>query len=65
MSKDGSTITRILPLEDGKYGIGNDNTINSKAATSSVKIVDTKKYAWGTVDYLSDGSADSIHPWTV
>ena len=57
MSKDGSTITRILPLEDGKYGIGNDNTINSKAATSSVKIVDTKKYAWGTVVYLSDGSA--------
>ena len=55
--KDGSSVTRINPLSDGSYGIGNDGIVNSKARTSELTITSTKDYSWGRVTYLSDGSA--------
>lgn len=55
--KDGNNVTRINPLSDGKYGVGEDGIINSKALTSNVTVTSTKTYPWGEVSYLSDGSA--------
>lgn len=50
-------ITRINPLENGSYGIDDYGVINTKATVLDVKLVETKKYPWGTVNYYSDGSA--------
>ena len=57
LMKDGR-VTRIKPLSDGSYGIGNDGVISTKAATSEITITNTKEYPWGTVNYFSDGSAE-------
>lgn len=59
--KDGNRVTRINSLPNGNYGISNDGVISSKAETSSVTIIETKEYPWGTVNYLSDGSAEVIN----
>lgn len=55
--KNGKTITRIAPLENGKYGVNKEGIVNSKATTSTITILKTKKYPWGEVTYYSDGSA--------
>lgn len=59
--KEGNKVTRIKPLPNGEYGIGNDGTISSKAQVSRVTLTKTKEYPWGTVNYLSDGSAEIIN----
>jgi len=59
--KDGNRVTRINPLANGDYGIKNDGVISSKAVTSNVTIIETKEYPWGTINYLSDGSAEVIN----
>jgi len=58
IAKSIGTITRIMPLSDGSYGINEDGTINSKAITSTVTIKETKDFPWGNITYYSDGSAD-------
>lgn len=50
-------VTRINPLPDGRYGIDENGVFSSEAKISDVTIVDTKTYNWGTVQFLSDGSA--------
>lgn len=50
-------ITRINPLEDGRYGIDDYGVINTKATTLDVKLKDTVTFPWGVVSYYSDGSA--------
>ncbi len=55
--KNGKSIIRIAPLKNGEYGINKKGTINSKAITSIVTIISTKKYPWGEVTYYSDGTA--------
>lgn len=54
-------ITRINPLEDGRYGIDDYGVINSKAITLDVALKETKTYPWGTVNYYSDGSASIVN----
>ena len=61
IAKDGKKVTRINPLSNGDYGIDTSGIISSKAETSSVTITKTKDYPWGTVNYLSDGSAEVIN----
>ena len=55
--KDGSSVTRILPLKDGQYGISSDGVVSSNAKTSTVSISEVVDYPWGKVTFLSDGSA--------
>ena len=55
--KDGKNVVRINPLDDGRYGIDDEGIINSKAVTSEIQVTSTKDYPWGSVTYLSDGSA--------
>lgn len=50
-------ITRINPLDDGRYGIDDYGIINTKATTLDVTLRDTVTFPWGTVSYYSDGSA--------
>ena len=56
--KESNRATRINPLSNGKYGIGADGVISSKAITSNVTIIKTEEFPWGKVNYLSDGSAE-------
>ena len=56
--KNGKNITRINPLGDGSYGINEAGVISSKASTSEVSIIETKKFPWGDVTYFSDNSAE-------
>lgn len=55
--KNGTSVTRISPLSNGKYGINKDGVINSSATISDITISKTKDYSWGKVTYFSDGSA--------
>lgn len=55
--KNGTSVTRISPLSNGKYGINKDGIINSSATISDITISKTKDYYWGKVTYFSDGSA--------
>ena len=59
--KDGNKVTRINPLPNGDYGISNEGVISSKASTLNVIVTETKEYRWGTVNYLSDGSAEIVN----
>ena len=54
-------ITRINPLEDGRYGIDDYGVINTKATVLDVTLKETKTYPWGTVNYYSDGSASVVN----
>jgi len=58
--KDG-LITRINPLDDGRYGIDDYGVINTKATILDVTLKETKTYPFGTVNYYSDGSASVIN----
>ena len=57
-AKTVGTFMRIKPLANGKYGINENGNINANAITSTVTVTETKNYAWGTVTYYSDGSAE-------
>lgn len=59
--KNDNIITRINSIEEKKYGIDENGVINLKAVTIDIKKTDTKEYDWGTVNYLSDGSAYIIN----
>ena len=56
--KNTNEVTRINSIDGKKYGIKENGVINIKAETSDVKITNTKKFSWGTVNYFSDGSAE-------
>ena len=58
LMKKGTAVTRIAPLDNGKYGIDEDGVISSKARVSEVTITSVKEYPWGKVTYFSDNSAD-------
>jgi len=55
--KNTNFITRINPLENGKYGIEKNGVIKSNAQYIDIKERETKTYPWGMVTYYSDGSA--------
>lgn len=58
INKKDNSIIRINPLENGEYAIDEYGVINTLAKTSSISLINTKKYPWGTVSYFSDGSAE-------
>jgi len=57
-SNYSNIITRINSIDGESYGIKENGVINSKAETSDITKTEIKKYAWGTVTYHSDGSAE-------
>lgn len=58
INKKDNSIIRVNPLENGEYAIDEYGVINTLAKTSSISLINTKKYPWGTVSYFSDGSAE-------
>jgi len=58
---NGKNITRIDSINETTYGIKENGDININAKTSDVSLTNTKNYAWGTVHYYSDGSAEIIN----
>lgn len=57
-SNYSNIITRINSIDGESYGIKENGVINSKAETSDITKTEIQKYAWGTVTYHSDGSAE-------
>ena len=55
--KNSNEVIRINSIDGKSYGIKENGDININAETTNVKITSTKEYIWGTVNYLSDGSA--------
>ena len=56
--KNGGSVTRINAISDNEYGIGTNGVTNLKADVLDVKQTKVEKFAWGTVKYYSDGSAE-------
>ena len=56
--KNKGIVTRINPLANGDYGIKSDGVTSSNAKTVDVVTIKKEDYAWGTVKFYSDGSAE-------
>ena len=56
-TKNG-VVTKINPLSSGEYGINTDGIVSSNTKTSDITVTKTENYAWGSVTYYSDGSAE-------